>query len=90
LKYANIASDELRRNIDELEAKETKLNKSLSEFEENDMDKENFNLEEEVTSMINMLTQHPNMTTVDYPTLQSESRTIIFDTKDLFPTKAQT
>ena len=75
--------DELQRNIEELEAKKTILNKSLSEFEENDMDKENLNLEEEVTSMINVLTQHPNMT-VDYPTLQSESRTIIFDTKKLF------
>jgi hypothetical protein len=47
------------------------------------MNKENFNLEEEVASMINMLTQHPNMT-ADYPTLQSESRAIIFDTKNLF------
>jgi predicted transcriptional regulator len=81
---------ELQRNIDELKARKTELNKSLSEFEESDMDKENFNLEEEVTSMINVLTQHPNMTTVDYPTLQGESKTIIFDTKDLFPTKAQT
>jgi hypothetical protein len=73
---------ELQRTIDELEAKKTKLNESLSEFEESDMDKENFNLEvkqeEEVTSM----TQHPNMT-VDYPTLQGKSRTIIFDTKNL-------
>jgi hypothetical protein len=82
--------DELQRNIDEMEAKKTKLNKSLSEFEESNMDNENFNIEEEVTSMINVLTQHPNMTTVDYLTLQGESRTIIFDTKDLFPTKAQT
>jgi len=53
-----------------LEAKKTKLNESLSEFEESDMDKENSNLEvkqeEEVISMINVLTQHPNMT-VDYP-----------------------
>jgi hypothetical protein len=66
-----------------LEAKKTKLNEFLSEFEESGMDKENFNMEEEVTSMINVLTQHPNMT-VDYPTLQGESRTIIFDTKNLF------
>jgi hypothetical protein len=80
--------DELQCNIEELEAKKTKLNKSLSEFEENDMDKENFNTEE-VASMINKLTQRPNMT-VDHPTLQGESRTIIFDTKYLFPTKAQT
>jgi len=62
--------DELQRTIDELEAKKTKLNESLSEFEESDMDKENSNLEvkqeEEVISMINVLTQHPNMT-VDYP-----------------------
>jgi hypothetical protein len=52
-----------------LEAKKTKLNESLSEFEESNMDKENFNLEvkqEEVISMINVLTQLPNMT-VDYP-----------------------
>jgi transposase-like protein len=80
-------ADELRRNIDELEAKETKLNKSLSEFEESDMDKENFNLEE-VASMINKLTQRPNMT-VDHPTLQGESRTIFFDTKDLFQRKLE-
>jgi uncharacterized protein YlxW (UPF0749 family) len=78
---------ELQRNIEELEAKKTRLNKSLSEFEENDMNKENSNLEEEVTSMINILTQRPNMTV---NCLQGESRTIIFDTKDLFPTKAQT
>jgi hypothetical protein len=65
-----------------LEAKKTKLNEFLSEFEESGMDKENFNMEEEVTSMINVLTQHPNMT-VDYPTLQGKSRTIIFDTKNL-------
>lgn len=62
--------DELQRTIDELEAKKTKLNESLSEFEESNMDKENFNLEvkqeEDVISMINVLTQHPNMT-VDYP-----------------------
>jgi hypothetical protein len=51
------------------------------------VDKENFNIEEEVTSMINVLTQRPNMTV---NCLQGESRTIIFDTKDLFPTKAQT
>jgi hypothetical protein len=47
------------------------------------VDKENSNLEEEVASMINKLTQRPNMT-VDHPTLQGESRTIIFDTKDLY------
>jgi hypothetical protein len=52
-----------------LEAKKTKLNESLSEFEESNMDKENFSLEvkqEEVISMIHVLTQLPNMT-VDYP-----------------------
>jgi len=91
--------DELQLSISELERKETRLNESLSEFQEND----DFNLEvkeEEVISMINVLTQQPNMT-IDYhptenntlhypPQVEPSSRTLVFDTKDLFPTKAQT
>jgi transposase-like protein len=52
--------DELQLSISELERKETRLNESLSEFQEND----DINLEvkeEEVISMINVLTQQPNM-----------------------------
>jgi hypothetical protein len=50
--------NELQPSISELERKETRLNESLSEFEESDVDKENFNLEvkeEEIISMINVL-----------------------------------
>jgi hypothetical protein len=90
---------ELQLSISELECKETRLNESLSEFQEND----DFNLEvkeEEVISMLNVLTQQPNMA-IDYhptenntlhypPQGESSSRTLIFDTKDLFPKKVQT
>jgi predicted transcriptional regulator len=86
--------DELQLSISELERKETRLNESLSEFQEN----ADFNLEvkeEEVNSMINVLTQQPNMAIDYHPTENnnlhhppqfesSSSRTIIFDTKDLF------
>jgi hypothetical protein len=86
--------DELQLSISELERKETRLNESLSEFQEND----DFNVEvkeEEVISMLNVLTQQPNMAidyrpneneTLYYPSRvePSSSRTVIFDTKDLF------
>src|ERR671918_2038621 len=82
--------DELQLSISELERKETRLNESLSEFQEND----DFNVEvkeEEVTSMIDELTQQPNMAidyrpneneTLYYPSRvePSSSRTVIFDT----------
>jgi hypothetical protein len=84
---------ELQLSISELECKETRLNESLSEFQEN----YDFNLEvkeEEVISMLNVLTQQPNMATDYHPTEnntfryppqgESSSRTLIFDTKDLF------
>jgi hypothetical protein len=77
-----------------LERKETRLNKSLSEFQEND----DFHLEvkeEEVISMVNVLTQQPNMAIDYHPTENnnlhhppqfesSSSHSLIFDTKDLF------
>ncbi|MGH9979069.1 MAG: hypothetical protein ACRD8Z_25040, partial [Nitrososphaeraceae archaeon] len=86
--------DELQLSISELERKETRLNESLSEFQEND----DFNLEvkeEEVISMLTVLTQQPNMA-IDHPPTEnntlhyppqvepSSSRTLIFNTKDLF------
>ena len=77
-----------------MERKETRLNKSLSEFQEND----DFHLEvkeEEVISMVNVLTQQPNMAIDYHPTENnnphhppqfesSSSHSLIFDTKDLF------
>lgn len=51
---------ELQLSISELECKETRLNESLSEFQEND----DFTLEvkeEEVISMLNVLTQQPKI-----------------------------
>ena len=58
--------DELQLSISELERKETRLNESLSEFQEND----DINLvkEEEVISMINVLTQQSNMAIDYHPT----------------------
>src|ERR687898_2746553 len=52
--------DELQLSISELERKEARLNESLSEFQEND-DFHPEVKEEEVTSMIDELTQQPNM-----------------------------
>ena len=88
--------DELQLSISELERKETRLNESLSEFQEND-DIDLEVKEEEVTSMIDELTQQPNMA-INYhqnkneinALVESSSRTLIFDTKDLFSKKAQT
>src|ERR687891_453257 len=90
---------ELQLSISELERKETRLNESLSEFQEND-DIDLEVKEEEVISMLNVLTQQPNMAidyrpneneTLYYPSqVEPSSRTLVFDTKDLFPTKAQT
>ena len=95
--------DELQLNVNELEAKEDELqkrfNESLSQLQEND-DVNQEVKEEEVISMINILTQQPSMAidyhpneneTLHYPPQvdSSSSRTIIFDTKDLFPKKAQ-
>jgi hypothetical protein len=72
-----------------LERKETRLNESLSEFQVND----DINLEvkeEEVISMVNVLTQQPNMAIDYHPTENnnphhppqfesSSSRSLIFD-----------
>src|ERR687892_2208467 len=90
---------ELQLSISELERKETRLNESISEFQEND-DIDLEVKEEEVISMLNVLTQQPNMAidyrpneneTLYYPSkVEPSSRTLVFDTKDLFPTKDQT
>src|ERR671918_765854 len=87
---------ELQLSISELERKETRLNESLSEFQEND-DFHPEVKEEEVTSMIDVLTHQPNMA-INYHQNKNEinaqvepsSRTLIFGTKDLFSKKAQT
>ena len=87
---------ELQLSISELERKETRLNESLSEFQEND-DFHPEVKEDEVTSMIDELTQQPNMA-INYhqnkneinALVESSSRTLFFDTKDLFSKKAQT
>ncbi|MGH9926162.1 MAG: hypothetical protein ACRD5B_12385 [Nitrososphaeraceae archaeon] len=91
--------DELQLSISDLEDKQTQLHKTtlhepIPELQENN----DINLEikeEEVLSMIDVLTQQPNMTinyhqneneTLHYhPQVEpSTSRTLIFDTKDLF------
>jgi hypothetical protein len=89
--------DELQLSISKLDSKEAKLqkrfNESLSQLQEND----DFNLEvkeEDVISMVNVLSQQPNMAIdyhqneneiVHYPAqVEPSSRTLIFDTKDLF------
>jgi hypothetical protein len=87
---------ELQLSISELERKETRLNKSLSEFQENDDFRPEVK-EEEVTSMIDELTQQPNMA-INYhqnkneinALVESSSRTLFFGAKDLFSKKAQT
>ena len=79
--------NELQLTIDELEVKKARLNESLSEFQENS----DINLEEEITSMIDELAQQPNLANYHQnenfhspPQVEPSSRTLIFDTKDLF------
>ena len=89
--------DELRLNISELERKETRLNESLSEFQDNNADNNCLAPEvkqEDIISTNNVFIPPPNMV-IDYHLNENEtlhnpshakpsSRTIIFDTKDLF------
>ena len=63
--------DELQLSISQLERKETRLNESLSEFQEND-DIDLEVKEEEVISMLNVLTQQPNMV-IDYRPNENET-----------------
>jgi transposase-like protein len=63
--------DELQLSISQLERKETRLNESLSEFQEND-DIDLEVKEEEVISMLNVLTQQPNMA-IDYRPNENET-----------------
>jgi hypothetical protein len=73
--------DELQLSISELERKETRLNESLLEFQEND----DFNLEvkeEEVISMINVLTRQPNMA-IDYH--KNENETLHYSSSPILP-----
>jgi hypothetical protein len=74
--------DELQLSINGLEAKKTKLNKSLSEFQYN------INLDPDVEQGDVILTNDvliPPHVAINYPSkVEPSSRTLIFDTKDLF------
>jgi hypothetical protein len=84
-----------------LEAKEIELQKTttelhqqhLAKLQENNTYRDNLNLEvkqEEVILTNDVFIPNENETLHYPPQVESSSRTIIFDTKDLFPTKAQT
>jgi DNA repair exonuclease SbcCD ATPase subunit len=90
--------NELKLNISELERKETRLNESLSEFQENNAYNDILNLEvkqDAIISTDDVLIPQPvvpiNSDQNENETLHylskvepSSSRTLIFDTKDLF------
>jgi hypothetical protein len=85
-----------------LEHKETRLNESLSEFQDNNADNNCLAPEVKQEEVIftndvfippsNIVIDPPNENETLYypPQVEPSSRTFIFDTKNLFPTKAQT
>ena len=96
--------DELQLSINELEAKKTELqetttdsNQHVTEFQETNADLE---MEQEIVMLMNDLSTPPPNIAIHhqnedemphYPSqVESTSRTLICDTKDLLPTKAQT
>ena len=101
----NKREDELQHSVNELEAKEAELqetttdsNQHVTEFQETNADLE---MEQEIVMLMNDLsTPPPNIANSyhqnedempHYPSqVESTSRTLICDTKDLLPTKAQT
>jgi hypothetical protein len=97
--------DELLKTTSELEAKKTELQKSLSqsEFQGDNTMSTNLNLKarlEEIISTNDVSIQRSNIANnhqnendevhLYSPQVEPSSRKLIFDTKDLFPTKAQT
>ena len=97
--------DELQLSINELEAKKTELqettaysNQHVTEFQETNADLE---MEQEIVMLMNDLSTPPPNIAISYhqnedemphypSQVESTSRTLICDTKDLLPTKAQT
>jgi hypothetical protein len=97
--------DELQHSIIELEAKKTELqetttdsNRHFTEFQETNADLE---MEQEIVMLMNDLSTPPPNIAISYHQNENEmphypsqvesiSRTLICDTKDLLPTKAQT
>jgi hypothetical protein len=80
--------DELQLSISELEDKQTKLNESLSEFQYNiNLDPD---VEQDDITLTNDVLIPPRVAINCPPQVEPSSRKLIFDTKDLFPTKAQT
>jgi predicted nuclease with TOPRIM domain len=92
--------NELQQTINELEAKETKLQKTIAAFKQQLANLSSEVKQEEVILTNDVFIPSPNMVfnydpneneTLYYPPqVEPSSRTFIFDTKDLFPTKAQT
>ena len=86
--------DELRLNISELERKETRLNESLSEFQDNNTDNDCLAPEveqENIISTNDVFIPPPNMVINSHQNenemhtrVEPSSRALVFDTKDLF------
>ena len=89
--------DELQLSNSELECKETRLNESLSEFQDNNADNNCLapEVKQEEVNLMNYVIISPSNMVIDYHSNENEilhypsqvepsSRTLIFDTKDLF------
>ncbi|HYZ59048.1 MAG TPA: hypothetical protein VE544_05260, partial [Nitrososphaeraceae archaeon] len=86
--------DELRLSISELERKETRLNESLSEFQDNNADNDCLAPEvkqENIISTNDVFIPLPNMVINSHQNenemhtqVEPSSRALVFDTKDLF------
>src|ERR671918_2374928 len=86
--------DELRLSISELERKETRLNESLSEFQDNNADNDCLAPEvkqENIISTNDVFIPPPNMVINSHQNenemhtqVEPSSRALVFDTKDLF------
>ena len=99
---SNCTINELETKKTELQKTTTEFNSTLAEFQEtNDNDNLNPEIKQEIAMLMNDLSTpppnianryHPNENEIPhYPSqIEPSSRTLIFDTKDLFPTKAQT
>ena len=98
-----LSINELEAGKAELQKATTESNQHIEEFQETNTDNDNLNLEmeQEIAMLMNDLSRPPRSIansyhlneneTFHYPSqVEPSSRTLVFDTKDLLPTKAQT